>query len=303
MHILILGAGAMGCLFGGCLSERHRVTLADTDPERVAAIRSRGVRIREQEGERLYRPAAFLPEQLPEEYPQLVLVFVKSMYEQAALEGIRSRIGPDTWLMTLQNGMGHEAVLQQFQRPERIIIGATQHNSSLLDNAYVNHGGGGQTYIGPLTGPAEALREVAEALTAGGFPTGISENVRGIIWNKLFLNASASALTALLQCPLGTVVEQAPVWEAAKSLIAEAVAVANADGQQFDAAAVTEEIRGHLERSKGGYTSIYADIREGRRTEVDTISGSIVAAGQRLGVETPRHGLMVQLIHAMERKT
>ena len=302
MHIMILGAGAMGCLFGGGLSACHKVTLVDTDPEKVAAIRSRGVRIRARDGDRQYYPAAFLPRELPEEVPQLLLVFVKSMYEEAALEGVRHLIGPDTWLMSLQNGMGHEAVLGRYQRPGRIIIGATQHNSSLLEKAYVNHGGGGQTHIGPLEGPAEALQEVADALTAGGFSASVAENVRGIIWNKLFLNASASALTALLQCPLGTVVDSAPVWEAAKSLIAEAVAVANAEGQQFDAEQVTEEIRRHLEGAKGGYTSIYADIRDGRRTEVDTISGSIVAAGARLGVETPRHSLMVQLIHAMERK-
>ena len=87
------------------------------------------------------------------------------------------------------------------------------------------------------------------------------------------------------------------------ALAKEAVAVANADlGGGFEADAVIESIETVLRNGRGGYTSIYADLRDGRRTEVDTISGSVIDAAKRLGIPVPCHEMVVAAIHAMEDK-
>ena len=123
------------------------------------------------------------------------------------------------------------------------------------------------------------------------------------IWSKLFLNASASALTAILQVKLGYIVENAHAWSLAERLIREAVAVANADSRSFDPDQVITDVQRVLVKAREGYTSIYADVRNGIRTEVDTISGSIVRTAKRLGVPAPNHEFVVELIHALEGKS
>lgn len=304
MKIAILGAGAMGMLFGGFLSRENEVLLLEKDPARVAAIRESGVTVTEPDGTELrFAPRAERIDAIPAgETAELLLVFVKSMFETEALEAARGLIGPETRLMTLQNGVGHEEVLCRFAPPERVVIGTTQDNASVCGPAAVKHGGAGKTALGPVSGPAEALLPLAESFTRCGFPCEASADVKRLIWNKLFLNASASALTALFQVPLGFIVDEPHARDLAAKLMDEAVAVANAEGLDFEAESVKEQVFAQLSRSKGGLTSIYADLRDGRRSEVDTISGAVVRAGERLGVPTPNMAFVVAAIHAMESK-
>jgi len=183
-----------------------------------------------------------------------------------------------------------------------VIIGTTQHNSSLTMPGRIHHGGGGKTSIGLLGADSAALEPIAETFRKSGLDTEVSGDIRKQIWKKLFLNASASVLTAILQVKLGYVLENAHAWLLARRLIEEAVAVANADTQDFDVDQVVSDVRAVLLNARDGYTSIYADIRNGVRTEVDAISGSIVRTANRLGIPVPNHELVVQLIHALEER-
>lgn len=291
----------MGALFGGYLAERNEVYLVDVDAKRVGKINAEGVRIREQDGtEKVYHPAAVTESAgLPE--MDLVIVFVKAMYTESALEANRGLIGPETYLMTLQNGAGHEAKLLKFADREHVVIGTTQHNSSLLGDGYVNHGGGGKTAIGLLDGGSERLQGIAETFTASGFMCTTSDEVKAQIWKKLFLNTAASTLTGILQVPLGYILENRYACGLMEAMAREAVSVANAEGfAAFDAEGVIGEIKEVLSRSRAGYTSIYADVKNGARTEVDTISGSVVEAARTVGVAVPYHEMAVALIHALE---
>lgn len=102
--------------------------------------------------------------------------------------------------------------------------------------------------------------------------------------------------------PLGFIVDDPNGWALAEALIREAVTVANADGLGFNADEVLSDVRRLLDDAHDGYTSIYADLHDGRRSEVDTISGAVVAAGKRNGTPTPCHTFVVELIHAFEAK-
>lgn len=301
MKITVLGAGAMGALFGGYLAGQNEVYLVDVDARRVERINAEGVRIREQDGtEKVYHPVAVTETAgLPE--MDLVIVFVKAMYTESALEANCGLIGPETYLMTLQNGAGHESKLLKFADRAHVVIGTTQHNGSLLGDGHVNHGGGGKTVIGLLDGGSERLRGIAETFTASGFACTTSDEVKAQIWRKLFLNTAASTLTGILQVPLGYILENRYACELMEAMAREAVTVANAEGAAvFDAESVIAEIKEVLSRSRAGYTSIYADVKNGARTEVDTISGSVVEAAHALGVPVPFHEMAVKLIHALE---
>lgn len=302
MKIAILGSGAMGMLFGALLSQHNDVILVDVNEARVSAVNRVGITVAEPDGrDRVFHPEATTDSggMAPAD---LVILFVKAFYSRDALGANRSLIGPDTYLLTLQNGSGHENTLREFADSDHIIIGMTQHNSSIDEGTRVNHGGGGLTSIGALDGRTEHLRPVAQAFCACGLDTTVSPNVRRLIWSKLFVNVSGSALTAILQVPLGFIVDDPNGWALAETLIREAVAVANADGLGFNADEVLSDVRRLLDDAHDGYTSIYADLHDGRRSEVDTISGAVVAAGKRNGTPTPCHTFVVELIHAFEAK-
>ena len=118
----------------------------------------------------------------------------------------------------------------------------------------------------------------------------------------MFTNVSASVLTGILQVPLGYIAHNANAWAVCETLIREAVAVAAGDGLDFDAEQKIAEVRAVCEKSPNGLTSIYADLRDGRRSEVDTISGSVVRASDRNGVPAPTYRAMMNLVHALENK-
>lgn len=157
MKIAVLGAGAMGALFGAYLSERNSVWLIDVSASRVDLLEREGVTIIEKSGrKRVFHPHAVTScKDLP--VMDLVIVFVKAMYTLDALEANKALIGPDTYLMTLQNGAGHEAKLLKYAKADRVIIGSTQHNSSITDAGALSHGGSGLTSIGLLEGPFWAI--------------------------------------------------------------------------------------------------------------------------------------------------
>lgn len=303
MRIAVLGSGAMGGLFGARLSLNNDVTIVGRNAEVIGAINQNGLEVREPDGaSRVYHPRAVASTEGMEP-AELVLVLLKSMATEGALEAHRGLIGPETWLMTLQNGSGHEETLSRFAPRERIVIGTTQHNAAVTAPGVVTHGGSGMTYLGCAAGDAARVRRIAEAFTACGLEAEASGDVRRLIWNKLLTNVSVSALTGVLQVPMGCISRDEHAWNLCRTLIREAVDVAAALGMDFDCAEKTAEIKALCDNSPNGLTSIYADLRRGRRTEVDAISGSVVRAGKAAGVPTPCHEFMVELIHAMEDRT
>lgn len=300
MKVAVLGAGAMGGLFGGYLSRNHEVTMVDVNEKVVQTINTEGLTIEEPDGSRaVYHPAATASTQgmAPVD---LVIVFVKAMFTEAALHNNRDLIGPDTYLMTLQNGSGHEEMLGKFVDQAHIIIGTTQHNASVLGMGITRHGGSGITHLGCVEGDVHRLQRFADAFSACGLEADVSDGVQRMIWQKMFTNVSASVLTGVLQVPLGYIAGNAYAWALCSQLIREAVDVAAGIGLQFDYEEKCKEVRDVCMRSPEGLTSIYMDIKQGRRTEVDTISGSVVRASQRCGVPAPAHEMMVRLVHAME---
>ena len=302
MRIDVLGAGAMGCLFGALLSRANEVRLVDPNRAKLEKLKQAGVTVLEPDGTSF---TAFPGLRTPEEAdtpPEVLLIFVKSAAEKAALDAVRPSLGPDTVLLTLQNGMGHEKAMGEIAPPERILLGATQHNASLQSVGVVRHGAAGYTQLGPLTGKGEKAVAVAAAFTAAGIETAASPDVRAVIWRKLFMNASASALTGVFRCPLGKVADNPHIWTLCQKLIGEAVAVARADGYAFDEGEIVSEIHGHLLRSKGGITSVYADLEAGRKTEVDAITGAVAALGKQLGVPVPVSETVAEIIHAKEER-
>ena len=293
----------MGALFSGYLSRENEVTVVDVSETAVNAINSDGVRIKEKSGIILVRNPNAVIDSKALSHQDLVIVFVKSMFTINALESNRNLIGPDTYIMTLQNGAGHESKLLKFADRKHVIIGSTQHNSSVVEPGFVNHGGSGVTSIGLLDGDSECLKGIAANFTKCGFECHTENNVQKQVWKKMFTNTAASSLTALFQVPLGFIHSDPNANWLMRQLCREAVEVANSLGLGFDLEEVTADVDKVCENAPNGYTSIYADIRDGRRSEVDTISGSVVEAAHDQKIAVPYHEMVVKCIHALENKS
>lgn len=302
MRIAVIGAGAMGSIYGGHLSLHHDVYLVDTNQTIVDHINKDGLIIQENGSDVIYHPTAISSSEglMPAD---LIILFVKSLFSRAALKSCKDLIGPDTYLMTLQNGSGHEDILAEFVPQNRIIIGTTEDNGAVLAPGHVRRGGTGKTNIGMLTEDKENfLPKIKEALDSCGFQGYIHSNIQQLIWNKLFTNVSLSAVTGVLQVPIGFIASNEHAWKLTRQLIHEAVAIAHGLGLEADEEVITEEVRMVSMNSPEGITSICADLRSGRKTEVDTISGSVVRASKKCGIPAPTHEMIVELVHAMEER-
>lgn len=302
MRIAVIGAGAMGSIYGGHLSLHNDVWLVDTNQAVVDQINKNGLILQENGEDVVYHPTAVTSTEGVEPV-DLVILFVKALFSKAALSSNKGIIGPDTYLLTLQNGSGHEDILSEFAPEDHIIIGTTEDNGAVLAPGHVRHGGSGKTNIGMLTpDTGNFLPKLKECLDACGFQGYIHENIQQLIWNKLFTNVSLSAVTGVLQVPMGFIAGNEHAWNITKQLIHEAVAVAHGLGLEADETEITEKVRQTSLGSPEGVTSICADLRDGRKTEVNTISGSVVRASKKCGVPAPAHEMIVELVHAMEER-
>ncbi len=302
MKIAVIGAGAMGSIYGGHLSLHNEVYLVDTNASVVEQINANGLQIDEDGTTNVYHPKA-VSDASDLGPMDLVILFVKSIYSKVALAGNRNLIGPDTRLLTLQNGAGHEDILGEFAPQDRIVIGTTEDNGAVLGMGHVRRGGEGRTNVGMLVEDADGfLPKLKEAFDACGFQVRIHDNIQQLIWDKLFTNVSLSAVTGILQVDMGFIAADEYAWAMTRTLIHEAVLTAAAAGLTFDEEALVEKVRKTSQNSPNGCTSIRADLRDGRKTEVDTISGAVVRAAHKYGVAVPSHEFVVNMVHAMEDK-
>ena len=302
MKIAVIGPGAMGMLFGGYLSKQNEVTMVGTRAAAMEQMNRDGITISETDGS----SSVFTPSATADTsglgYMDLIILFVKASASKKALDTNRHLIGPNTFLMTLQNGAGHENLLLQYADEQHVIIGTTQQGSFKTSDNSICHSGKGSSAFGAVNGGSERFAEIAAIFTACGFPAEVTDNVKQMIWNKLMINASSSVLSGVLQTTQGFVEQDPNAWNITCALISELCAAATADGYPFDAAEQTDRIKKHLQAAPGGYTSIYADLKAGRRTEVDFINGAVVAAAKKRGIPAPTHELIVNLVHAMENR-
>lgn len=300
MRIVVIGAGAMGSIYGGRLSLHNEVRLVDTNESLIERVRENGITLEENGVENKFYPSISAG---AEDFGKadLVILFTKAMYSAAAIENVMCAVGEGTYLMTLQNGAGHEAVLSRFVDISHVIIGTTEDNGAVLPGGVIHHGGKGVTNIGLAAGnDSSILCRIKEAFDSCGFSVRFHGNIQQLIWDKLMTNVSLSALTAILQSDMSFISRDKSAFEVCKRLIEETVTVATAMGLSFDLPSVIEKVRSTSENNPGGYTSIMMDIKNGRKTEVDTISGAVVRKAHELGLSVPHHEMAVSLIHALE---
>lgn len=301
MELLIIGAGAMGGLFGALLAPHAAVSLLTTNQEHAAVMGGHGLTLVDLDGATRRVPVRVLTD--PQDYGRradVVLVCTKTRATAQAAATARDLLAADGLALTLQNGLGNLEQLVAAVGAQRAAAGVTSQAATLLAPGRVRHAGSGPTVLGIPPGREEAITAVAGLFTRAGLETRISDDVDSLLWSKLIVNVGINALTALLRVPNG-VLAQTPECDLLMArAVAEAVAVARALSIGLDGERQLERVREVCLRTADNRASMLQDILRGRPTEIDAINGAVVARGQAAGVDTPVNLLLTQLVQALE---
>lgn len=301
--LLLVGTGALACLFGARLAAAGvHVTMLGTWPEGLAALRERGVRLVEAD------PSGTAPSGSEQVYPvravadpaecrdvRYALVLVKAWQTSRAAQQLAACLPADGLALTLQNGWGNREALEQALGPQRVALGITTLGATLLAPGVVRVGG-----QGPVTlGSHPRLQPLAELLGGAGFEVRMADDVAGLAWGKLVINAAINPLTALLRVPNGELLERPEARELLGLAAGEAAAVGLAQGLRLPFADPVVAAEDVARRTAANHSSMFQDVQHGRPTEIDAICGAVAQAGERLGVPTPVNRTLWLLVRAI----
>jgi 2-dehydropantoate 2-reductase len=231
----------------------------------------------------------------------LLLLFTKAFQSEEALAGAGGAIGPSTWVLTLQNGLGHVEKIQRYVDPSRIVVGTTTVPGDTVGLGHVRTRGSGLTKIMSVQGgTTDELRAVAEALTRAGLPCEVSERVWVSIWEKLAFNAALNSLTAVTRLTVGQV-GRAPEGRAlAHSIAEEVIAVAQSQGIAAELASVEQQITMAFREHADHKPSMLEDVLAKRPTEIEYINGAVIREAQRMALAVPTTAVLYQLVRLLE---
>jgi len=302
MKITIVGAGAMGSLFGGLLSESgNEVYLLDIWKEHVATINKKRLWIEGLSGDRFIKIRAITEPKEIGGTSDLIIIFVKSYHTEEAAKNISLLVGENTSILTLQNGLGNFEILSNIFGSEKVIVGTTSYGATMLGPGRVRHAGIGPTVIGKLNGKITTrVEKIAQILTQAGIKTETSDNVMGLVWSKLLINVGINALGVLIRVKNGELVKGKYSLRLQRELVEEASEVAKRKGIKLIHQDMVKEVALICEKTSGNINSMLQDVLKKRKTEIDFINGAIVREGEKLNISTPVNQVITNLIRAIE---
>jgi 2-dehydropantoate 2-reductase len=301
MRIAVVGAGAMGSIFGAALARGgDEVTLVDVAEPLVEKLNADGVTVVRGDERTTTRLTATTD---PSEVGPVdaVVFFVKCYHTASAAKLAQPLVGPDTLVASLQNGWGNGEVLAAAFPPERVVVGATYNSGLLVEPGVVMHPADQPTVVGAFgDGDTDGAERLAAALDRAGLETTVVTPVRPEIWKKLILNAATLPPAAVTGMNAGALGAHEPMRELVAETAREATAVAQALGYPIDPEERVETILALLERAGPTKGSMLQDFEAGRRTEVDVINGAVVKAADDQGVPVPLNRAFVALVKGWE---
>jgi 2-dehydropantoate 2-reductase len=296
LSVAVLGAGAVGCFYGGMLARAgHRVTLIGR-PAHVQAVTSQGLRLQTLHFDETV-PVAASTEASAVARADVVLFAVKSPDTETAGEQMRPHLPPGALVLCLQNGVDNAERLRRVLPGVAVGAAVVYVATEMAGPGHLRHHGRGELVIEPS--PRSAA--LAQALVAAGVPTEISDNVRGALWAKLVLNCAYNALSAVGRITYGELVQRPGVLAVMQDVVAECRAVASADGVTLPAD-VDAAVRRIAETMPTQYSSTAQDLMRGKPSEIDHLNGYVVQRGVALGVPTPANRVLWAVTKLVESR-
>ena len=302
MRVCVIGAGAMGSVFGGLLAHvGHDVTFVDTWEENVAAINAHGVRLDGVKGE-LRIPAnavVGLPHGLEAD---LAMIWTDANNTRRAAVTAAAALAPDGFAITLQNGIGNVETLIEVLGKSRVAAGSSMCSAAMRGPGHASFTHMGMTSVGEIDGGGSArVEQLRAALAQARFQVRVHPDIMSLVWSKFAHNCAVNAICATTGLRVGEFARVAALDRLQDHVIDEILAVTQAKGITLD----DPDFRGHVKAhcwKKFNRPSMLQHIEAGTRTEIDAINGRLVEEGRRLGVPTPYNDALACLLKGVEHK-
>ena len=288
MHIVVMGAGGVGGYFGAKLARAGESVTLVARGEHLAAIRRDGLRLRSAvEGEYVVRPAAVEDvRDLP--VADVVLFCVKAFDTETAAAHVRSVVGPDTAVLSLQNGIDNEDKLDEILGAGHAMGGVAQVFALIERPGVIAHHFLGRIIFGELDGRVSPRAErLGAALARAAIDAQLSTDIRRALWEKYALICAVAGMTALTRAPIGVVRETPECWRMFGAIVEETVALAAASKAGLPVDTADQIMKMAASIAPGNFSSLYQDLRQGKRLELEALQGHAVRLGERFGVPTP----------------
>jgi 2-dehydropantoate 2-reductase len=300
VNVLVIGAGAIGGLFGGLLSREARVVLhGHHGPYQVP----RGGLVLSDETGATELVITTIAEAIPpgEDY-DLIIVATKATANRKVAMSLRAHLGERTRVLILQNGMGNEEVFGRAVRREKILRGVVYEGVVRQNANRIVWWGKGVTYIGHYFFPSQSLEdpylvELTNLLAACGLKARVAADIRREVWKKLIINAAMNPLGAITGCENRALVENRDTRELLGLLVREGERAARIEGYTFDLLSKVEDL---ARRTGRNLNSMLQDFRRGRRSEIEFLNGFLVRYAEAHNEELPHHRSMTLLVRAIE---
>jgi 2-dehydropantoate 2-reductase len=295
MKFAVMGAGAVGCYFGGMLARAGHAVVLIGRPAHVQAIERDGLRMQTRSFDERVRLAAST-EAAAAAGAEVVLFCVKSPDTAAAGAELKRHLGPGAVVLSLQNGVDNAERLRTVL-PQTVAAAVVYVATEMAGPGHLRHHGRGELVLEPFEGDAP----VREALAAAGVPVERSANVRGALWAKLILNCAYNALSAIVQQPYGVLAGSPGVQAVMRDVVDECLALARAEGVTLPDD-VDGAVRRIAETMPGQFSSTAQDLARGKPSEIDHLNGFIVERSAAHGLQAPANRVLHTLVRLIEAK-
>ena len=311
MRVLVVGAGALGSVFGCLLRDKgHEVGLLEPS-SRLDDVRELGLTVTGLFGEHhcdgfeLYA----LPDDVPAGRYDLILVTVKSFHTAEAAAQIAPKVGENALVISLQNGLGNYEAICDAVGEHRALAGRVIFGARLIDRAHAEV----TVYAEPVMigadksdrPPFSSIARLAMAFSDAGIPTQATTKITRFLWSKMLYNCSLNPLSALLNVPYGQLLESELTRNLMRRIVEEMFAVARAKGVEMlwdGPEDYIELLFGRLiPDTAAHFASMAQDLQSGRQTEIEALNGAIVRLGEDAGVECPTNAALSELVRAAEQ--
>ena len=301
MKIAVIGIGASGSYYACKLSKTNEVITFDNYEAKVKEVSTNGINIVENDNTTNYKVKCFKDGTVTNKVMDLVIVSVKASQTVEALKANLSLIGPNTIVLTLQNGLGNVRDIAKFVDPANIVIGSNKVNLTSTDLNTVKVTGKDIVYFGGALEDKKNALVCKVLFTKASLEAEVSDDLKKLIWTKVIINSITNPLCALFKCKIKVLYENKNIYDIVTRLIDEGVSVAKCSGAELTSDELIKEFTNVVYSIGNSYPSMYQDVKEGRITEIDKLNSKFLTIAYKNKLDIPFNEFIVNSIKALEK--